>query len=325
MQGDQGAVELSRGARLELLEAHVADTLVEHAALDGFDVDDFASQLERTSSRPASGTFAGNSYGHFRARVSAEPSDRVVQRHVEGGFVADLLDAVVTLQPSPSCGRTWHGLDDRQHLVTDRNDDANATECALGGDGHLLVRLGAEEHGVRVEGVEHAVARRVFDLSQIDLGGILQVFLQKREDFPELGRYVPRPLHVAHIELLLVRSNPYRDLILSGVPQDDDLGDVPLDEVEGGQQHLLGFHAVWIDVLVANGLDRGGYGLELGEVVGGLDLPTAAGCDGVGWLDSVPKATGPKLEGEIGGEAKRAEKNQELDEAFETTHVVKDR
>ena len=53
---------------------------------------------------------------------------------------------------------------------------------------------------MRIERVQHAVAGRVLDLAQIDVG-VLEVRLQEREHLAQARRHVPGALHVVDAEL----------------------------------------------------------------------------------------------------------------------------
>jgi hypothetical protein len=57
---------------------------------------------------------------------------------------------------------------------------------------HLLVSLGRQQHRVRIERVEHAVARRVLHVAQIDVGPA-QAVLEEREDVAQVRAHVPGP------------------------------------------------------------------------------------------------------------------------------------
>ena len=103
-------------------------------------------------------------------------------------------------------------------------------EVPRGREVHLLVALGAHEHRVRVERVEHAVAGGVLDLAQIDLVAV-QVLLQEREHLAQLGGDVPGAEHVVDPQLLLLGVDADRHFAAL-VGQHDDLGHIALDEVE---------------------------------------------------------------------------------------------
>ena len=95
------------------------------------------------------------------------------------------------LSPARPGGRARHRVHDREHLIADRDDDAEAAERARRRQVHLLVGLGRQEDRVRIERVQHAVARRVLDLAQIDLGAV-QVLLQEAEDLAQARATRPR-------------------------------------------------------------------------------------------------------------------------------------
>ena len=160
-------------------------------ALDARDLDDLARELERLRALPAVGAVAAEPHGDLGAGRAAEMLHGLVEAHVQRRLAADLHDAVVLLHAGAEGGRAGHRVDDRELLIADRDDDAEAAELAARRQVHLLVRLGRQEHAVRVERVEHAVARGVLDLAEVDLGA-LEVLLHEAEDLAEARASRPR-------------------------------------------------------------------------------------------------------------------------------------
>jgi hypothetical protein len=115
---------------------------------------------------------ARDPHGDLRIGLAAQPAHGVVEGHVERRLVVDLDDAIEALEAGASRRRIGHRVHDGEALIADRDHDAEAAEGARGGEVHLLVRLGAHEHAVRIERVEHAVARRVLDLAEVHVGAL---------------------------------------------------------------------------------------------------------------------------------------------------------
>ena len=242
---------------------------VEQLVLDGRDVDDLARQLERLRPRPAVGAVAVDPHGDLGARRAAQVVDGLVEAHVERRLAVDLDDAVVLLDARAPGRRARHRVHHGELLVADGDDDAEAAELALRREVHLLVRLGREQHRVRVERVQHAVARRVLDVAQVDVGPA-QAVLEEREDVAQVRAHVPGAAHVVDAERLLLRVDPHLHLGRVGVvADDDDLRDVLLDVVERREEHVLRLDALGVDVAVADGLEDLVDHLELRQVVGG--------------------------------------------------------
>ena len=98
----------------------------------------------------------------------------------------------------------------------------------------------------------------------------------KAEDLAQLGRNVPGAEDV-------VDADDLRAYPPSGSPSlflgwQDDFGDVSLNVVEGGQQHVLRLHAIRFDVAVAYELEGRIDRLQAGQIVRALlagSLPRA--------------------------------------------------
>ena len=121
---------------------------------------------------------------------------------------------------------------------------------------------------MRIEGVQHAVARGVFDVSKVDVRPP-ETVLHERERVAQVRAHVPRRDDVIDPKLLLLGVDA--DAHLRGVvllSRDDDLRHVLLHVVERRQQHLLRLDALGVDVPVSNGLQHLVDDLELGQVVG---------------------------------------------------------
>ncbi len=308
-------VQLGRARLLERLEPHVADAVVQAARLDRADLDDLAAQLEGLGVLPAAFALARDPDRDLGAGLAAEAPHGVVERHVERRLVVDLHDAVEPLDLRAPRRRVGHGVHHGQHLIADGDHDAQPAERPRRGEVHLLVVVGAHEDRVRVERVQHAVARRVLDLAEIDLGPA-EVLLEEREHLTQARGHVPGALHVVDAELLLVVLDADRDL-LGVVGQDDDLRHVALDVVERREEHLLGLHAVGIHVLVADHLEGLVDRLETREVV--RTLLHRAG-DGERRLEATPQAAGVVSEGEERREGEGAEHDQHLPHPLEDPH-----
>ncbi len=71
------------------------------------------------------------------------------------------------------------------------------------------------------------------------------------------------------------------------------------------------FDAGGIDILVADGLDRGGNGLELGQIISVLRISTAS-VHGMSHFDAMPQATGAELKGKMVDRPKAANRIRSL-------------
>jgi hypothetical protein len=153
---------------------------------------------------------------------------------------------------------------------------------------------------MRVEGVEHAVAGGVFDLAKIDLGAS-ESLLKEREDLAKTRTYVPGPEDIVDAEFALLGVDADADSGGSFLVEHDDLGDLALDLVEGGEEHFLGFDSAGVDIAFVNGFQDLVDHLELSEVVGsGL---SRAWRGGDGEPQPVPKAASVHTGGEENREA----------------------
>ena len=131
----------SRGARLELLEPHVADAGRERRGCPR-DLMRISSRMSSKGREPCQPSLPSR----CTQTVTLEPGlprrrfDRVVERHVERRLVVDLHDAVEPLEAGASRRRVRHRAHDRELLIADRDHDAETAEVARGGEVHLLGR-----------------------------------------------------------------------------------------------------------------------------------------------------------------------------------------
>jgi hypothetical protein len=215
-------------------------------------VDDRADEIEAARLREAALSAARDPHGDARARRAAEPIDRLLQRHVERRFVVDLRDAVAR--------------EEAERAVADRDHDAEAAELAAGRHLHLFVDVGREQHGVRVEGAQHAVDGRVLDLAQLDVL-VGEVLLQELEDVAEAVGERPRRVDVVDVELLalIVDLDRQRRRALRVV--DEHGRDRALDRVEAAEQHVAVPDPVRVDVAVVHLGDGAVEHAELAEIV----------------------------------------------------------
>ena len=240
-------LELVGRAALKLLDPDVADPAAEWPAFDALDLDFLAHQLEGPRAGPALVAVSMHPDRDLGARFAAQATDRVVERHVQRGFVVDLGDSIEALQPRAPGRRSRHRSHDRQHLVADRDHDSEAAEVTRGRQVHLPVSFRAHEHAVRVQRAQHAVARGVLDFAQVELG-VLEIALQESEHLAQARRYVPRTLNVVDAERPLLGVDANLDVRRLFFVQDDDLCDFLLDLIERAQKHLPRLDAVRVDV-----------------------------------------------------------------------------
>ena len=104
LQLGERLVQLVARARLELLEADVADARLERAVLDRLDADLLARELEGARALPAVGAVAMHPDRDLGARLAAQALHRVVERHVERRLVVDLDDAIEPLEAARPAG-----------------------------------------------------------------------------------------------------------------------------------------------------------------------------------------------------------------------------
>ncbi len=167
---------------------------------------------------------------------------------------------------------------------------------------------------MRVERVEHAVARGVFDLAEIDLGAA-EVVLDEREDVAQARGDVPGALDVVDAELFLLRVDA--DLHRRGAlfVEDDDLRDVALDVVERAEEHVARLDALRVDVFLAHDAERLVDDLELGEVVRtSLIARVARGGDR---REAAPEAAPAELQREGAGDRESKDDCTGFDDSFD--------
>ena len=100
--------------------------------------------------------------------------DGVGERQAHDRLVVDLDDQIARLDAGLGRGRAVDGRDDLDHAVLHRDLDAEAAELALGLHLHVIPFLGIHVAGMRVEGGQHAVDRRLDQLlvrDRLDIGG----------------------------------------------------------------------------------------------------------------------------------------------------------
>ena len=148
-------------AILELPHAHVAVARLDQLRGDALDVDLFARQRER---QQAFGILAHDRQRDRGARLAAHQLDGLGERHAAGRAVVDLDDEVARLDARAKRRRVVDRGDDLDGAVLDAHFDAEAAELALRRDLKVLVALGVEEIGMRVEPVDHSVDRFLDEL-----------------------------------------------------------------------------------------------------------------------------------------------------------------
>ena len=146
--------EILSRALLELTNADVAVTGLEHLGLHALD-DDFLAR-QREGQRGVE-LLAGNGKDDLRSRFAAHFLYRVGERHAAGCDVVDLDDQVARLDPGAERRRVFDRRDHFDDAVFDADFDAEPAESALGRHLQLAESLGVEEVRVRVEPVDHAV------------------------------------------------------------------------------------------------------------------------------------------------------------------------
>ncbi len=255
---------------------------------------------------------------YVRAGFAAKSVHGIVQGHIQGRFVIDLGDSVVAFQACSPGGCVGHGSHDRQLLITDRNYDAKSAEMAGRREIHLPVSLRTQEHAVRIERAQDSVARRVLDLTQVELWILLEVFIEEDEDFTEPRRYVPDGLNI--IDPKLPRFGFYLHLHVRGLFRivDDDLGYILLHFVQGTQEHLARFDARRIDVFIADCGERLVDGNQLGQVVGCIAL--ARGGNRVRYLETTPQPSRSTPKCEEGRKPEDSEHAGYSQRSFECAH-----
>jgi hypothetical protein len=229
--------------------------------------DDRALELEAPRVGPAALPLAHHPDVHARSRRAAQPVHRLLQRHVEGGLLADAHDAVTAVQTRAIRGCPRDRADHGELVIPDRDHDAEAAELASRAHPHVLVRLRVEEHGVRVERAEHAVDGRFLHLAQVDLL-VVEVLLDEREDVAEALRERPRAVHVVHTELAAGGVDLERQARRTVFVVDEDGCDLTLDRVETAQEHAPRLDALGLDVVLDDLHEHAVHQGALGEIVG---------------------------------------------------------
>ena len=108
------------------------------------------------------------------------------------------------------------------------------------------------------------------------VGHRLQARLDETKDVLQRAAQGPGRVHPLDGKRLLLAVDSHRDLlgVLLGKSVDQDLGHVPLQEVERTHQHAPGIEPRLVEVLVVHVVQRLGEDLGLRELVGrtpGLD------------------------------------------------------
>jgi len=177
-------LEVVRALLLELAQLDVGDAVAEVLRAHGVHADLLARDVEVLRLRPA---LADDGHGDLGARPAAHALDGVRQLHVLRGQSVDLHDPITSVQTGAIGRRAFDGRDDGQHVVLQRDLDAEPAEGAGRLDLHLLVGVGIEERAVRIQAPQRPLDRAVDQLLGGDLVDVLVLYdRQDLREEPEL-------------------------------------------------------------------------------------------------------------------------------------------
>src|SRR5262245_52680206 len=144
----QRAVHVVGRLLLELAEPQIRHAVTQVMRPNGLHADLLAGDLEILRLRPA---FPHHGDHDLGGRPAPHLLDGVGQLHVLGDEAVDLHDAVARLQACPMGRGPFDGRHHGEHVVPQRDLDAEAAEAARRLHLHLAIALGVEERGVRIE------------------------------------------------------------------------------------------------------------------------------------------------------------------------------
>ena len=150
----QGRVDVVGRLLLELPQPDVLDAVAEVVRPHRLHADLLPHDLEVLRLGPA---LADDADDDLAARPAPHALHGVGELHVLGHEAVDLHDPVGGMEASPMGGRALDGRHDRQHVVAQRDLDAETAEASGGLHLHLAVALRIEEGRVRIEPAQRAL------------------------------------------------------------------------------------------------------------------------------------------------------------------------